>query len=78
MPPDRVPGDPPLSEKGRPATPFAGLCATCAHGREVVSGKGSRFLLCERSRTDAAYPRYPALPVLSCRGYEPSGQEEAG
>jgi len=29
------------------------------------------FRLCERSATDPAYPRYPALPVLRCPGFEP-------
>jgi hypothetical protein len=54
-----------------PATP-AGLCASCRHAREVVSGKGSGFVLCELSRTDRRFPRYPRLPVLACAGYEPS------
>jgi hypothetical protein len=53
----------------RPVTP-AGLCASCRHAREVVSGKGSRFVLCELSRTDRRFPRYPQLPVLACIGYE--------
>lgn len=48
----------------------AGLCASCQHAREVVSGKGSRFVLCELSRTDPRFPRYPQLPVLACTGYE--------
>ena len=48
-----------------------GLCASCRHAREVVSGKGSRFILCELSRTDPRFPRYPRLPVLACTGYEP-------
>lgn len=26
--------------------------------------------MCGRSREDPAYPRYPRLPVLSCRGFE--------
>ena len=38
--------------------------------RTVTSGRGSRFLLCERSRTDARYARYPRLPVIRCPGYE--------
>ncbi len=49
--------------------PSPGLCATCRYSRRIVSGKGSTFLLCERSRTDASFPRYPGLPVLHCRGY---------
>lgn len=36
----------------------------------ITSARGSRFYLCERSRTDARYPRYPRLPVLTCAGYE--------
>ncbi len=27
--------------------------------------------MCDRSRTDAAYPRYPRLPVFECPGHEP-------
>ena len=50
-----------------------GLCATCAHRREVPNRRGSVFYLCQRSRSDPAYPRYPRLPVLSCPGYEDHG-----
>jgi hypothetical protein len=28
------------------------------------------FYLCRLSSTDARFPRYPALPVVSCQGYE--------
>jgi len=35
-----------------------------------VTSSGSQFSLCERSRSDPAYPRYPRLPVRECRGYE--------
>lgn len=47
-----------------------GLCADCVHRREVANTRGSLFYLCERSRSDPAYPRYPRLPVLSCPGYQ--------
>ena len=47
------------------------LCETCASMREVVTPKGSRFLLCQLSRTDPAYPKYPPQPVLRCDGYRP-------
>ncbi|MGN6373478.1 MAG: hypothetical protein ACTHM1_10905 [Solirubrobacteraceae bacterium] len=57
-------------ESRRAAGPPAGLCETCAHRREVRNTRGSVFSLCERSRTDPAYPRYPRLPVLECQGYE--------
>ena len=53
--------------------PTVGLCASCRHARTVINRHGSRFWLCERSRTDPAYPRYPSLPVLRCRGFERSG-----
>lgn len=26
--------------------------------------------MCERSKSDPAYPKYPRLPVLECPGYE--------
>ena len=47
-----------------------GLCETCAHQRVVRNTRGSAFSLCERSRTDPSYPRYPRLPVLECAGFE--------
>jgi putative acetyltransferase len=36
--------------------------------REVRTAR-SRFLLCELSVTDAAYPKYPHQPVVQCNGY---------
>jgi hypothetical protein len=48
----------------------AGLCDSCAHQRIVRNTRGSVFSLCERSRTDPGYARYPRLPVLSCAGHE--------
>jgi hypothetical protein len=52
------------------AAPAAGLCDSCVHQRVVRNTRGSRFSLCERSRTDPAYPRYPRLPVRECAGWE--------
>jgi hypothetical protein len=40
----------------------------------VKNTRGSTFSLCERSREDPAYPRYPRLPVLECVGYDPRGR----
>jgi len=51
--------------------PAFGLCDSCRHQRLVRNTRGSTFSLCERSRTDPAYPRYPRAPVLDCRGHEP-------
>jgi hypothetical protein len=47
----------------------ASLCKTCAWMREVVTPKGSRFLLCQLSQNDPAYPKYPPQPVVRCDGY---------
>ena len=49
----------------------AGLCDRCRHQRLVPNTRGSVFSLCERSRTDDRFPRYPRLPVLECAGFEP-------
>lgn len=46
------------------------LCERCRHLREVISGKGSRFLLCLLSQTDARFPKYPRQPVVHCGGFE--------
>jgi hypothetical protein len=52
-----------------------GLCADCRFMRRHESDRGSTFYLCERSATDATFPKYPRLPVLRCAGYEPLGAE---
>jgi hypothetical protein len=49
----------------------AGLCDTCLHQRIVRNTRGSVFSLCERSKTDPAYPKYPRVPVAACPGYDP-------
>jgi hypothetical protein len=51
------------------------LCQTCRHVREVVTPKGSRFLLCRLSQSDPAYPRYPPQPVVRCAGHEKQAAE---
>jgi len=51
-----------------------GLCADCRHARVIESAKGSRFLLCQLSQSDPAFPKYPRLPVLRCPGYAPTAQ----
>ena len=53
----------------------AGLCASCTHASVITSSRGSRFYLCQMSLTDPAFPRYPQLPVLACRGYLPQKDE---
>ena len=49
-----------------------GLCARCVHHRVVATDRGSRFVQCARARTDPSFPRYPRVPVVSCRGYAPA------
>jgi hypothetical protein len=46
------------------------LCDFCCHTKEVISAKGSRFLLCQKSGTDTRYPKYPPQPVAKCQGFE--------
>lgn len=53
-----------------------GLCETCAHMRTVITPRGSMFFLCERSKDDPRYPKYPPLPVLRCPGYEQERERE--
>ncbi|GAC1437577.1 MAG: hypothetical protein NVSMB51_11960 [Solirubrobacteraceae bacterium] len=48
----------------------AGLCDSCIYQRLVPNTRGSVFSLCERSRSEAQYTRYPPLPVLRCPGHE--------
>ena len=45
------------------------LCESCRWMREVNPPKGSRFLLCELSKTNPTYPKYPPQPVVRCEGY---------
>lgn len=53
----------------KPALPPLGLCADCRHAESVAS-KRSLFLRCRLADTDARFPRYPRLPVLTCAGFE--------
>jgi hypothetical protein len=49
----------------------AGLCESCRHQRVVKNTRGSRFSLCQRSKTEPdRFPRYPRVPVVACPGYE--------
>lgn len=46
-----------------------GLCGACVNARVIENRHGSRFYLCDLSRTDARFPKYPPLPVVACPGY---------
>jgi hypothetical protein len=54
----------------RSTTP-TGLCGSCAHQKLVGNTRGSSFSLCELSKADPRFPKYPRLPVLDCAGYAP-------
>ena len=43
--------------------------------RRIESDRGSIFYLCELSKVDPRFPKYPRLPVLSCAGYEKQSGE---
>ena len=52
------------------------LCETCRSMREIITPKGTRFLLCQLSTTHPAYPKYPPQPVVQCDGYGPRKANE--
>jgi hypothetical protein len=56
--------------------PSPGLCPSCTHARRVESARGSAFLMCLRSQSDARYAKYPRLPVVSCPGFEAAHDPE--
>jgi hypothetical protein len=69
-----------MPDADREASARVGLCATCTHCR-VIRARRSAFYLCQRSFTDARFPRYPRLPVVRCIGYTPgapSNDDSAG
>ena len=53
----------------------AGLCVDCANARRIESSRGSVFVLCELSRNDPQFAKYPRLPVLTCAGYRRQDKE---
>ena len=51
-----------------------GLCERCVWSRVVESGRGSQFVRCGLSDSDARFRKYPPLPVQVCDGFD----EEVG
>jgi hypothetical protein len=47
--------------------------------RQIVSGRGSTFLLCRKAQDDSRFAKYPPQPVARCIGYEPraAGADDA-
>jgi hypothetical protein len=52
------------------------LCEICQNMREVRTAR-SRFLLCDLSVANDAYPKYPAQPVVRCEGYQPNEMQQS-
>ncbi|TMQ72987.1 MAG: hypothetical protein E6K80_01260 [Candidatus Eisenbacteria bacterium] len=50
-----------------------GLCARCRHARTVPS-RTTVYWMCERSKTDPSFDKYPRLPMIQCRGFEPAAE----
>ena len=50
--------------------PPAGLCDACAHQRLISNTRGSTFSLCEKSKVDDRFAKYPRIPVAACPGFE--------
>jgi len=57
--------------------PDPGLCESCKYARIIENNRGSRFHLCELSKSNPQFPRYPRLPVLSCSGYKQRDEGES-
>lgn len=51
---------------------IAGLCGQCRHARVNQTRRGPIYLRCQLASVDAAFPRYPRLPVLRCAGHQPA------
>jgi hypothetical protein len=54
-----------------PRDPKVGLCSICNRASTLVGAKGTTFWRCNRSDLDAAFRRYPTLPVEDCGGFKP-------
>jgi len=48
----------------------AGLCDRCRHQKLIGNTRGSSFSLCELSKSDPRFPKYPRLPVVRCAGFQ--------
>ena len=59
-----------MTDSERERLARVGLCSACLHARTIRSSKNSEFWLCERSKTDVHFAKYPRLPVRTCTGFE--------
>ena len=53
-----------------------GLCERCRHQKVIRNTRGSSFSMCERSKSDPSYPKYPRVPVLECAGFQERPRED--
>jgi hypothetical protein len=57
-----------------PALPVKpGLCGECRHAAVKGTSRGTAYLRCTRASWDERLPRYPALPMTQCVGFESAG-----
>jgi hypothetical protein len=56
---------------------MTGLCAACSFARKLSTKSSSTIYLCERSKDEPRFPKYPSLPVLRCDGFRPLKQIDA-
>ena len=47
-----------------------GLCEECVHHSVITSQRNAAFHLCNKSKNDTAFPKYPKLPVRECAGFK--------
>lgn len=52
------------------------ICESCSHKKDIVSDRGSRFLLCKLSQTDCRFSKYPQQPVVRCEGHLQAEREQ--
>ncbi|HBN77913.1 MAG TPA: hypothetical protein DD473_19300 [Planctomycetaceae bacterium] len=52
------------------------LCEFCLPMKEVISGKGTRFVLCQKSSLEKRFPKYPPQPVIQCDGFDVQDSSE--
>jgi len=55
---------------------WVGLCQHCAHHRQIITDRGSEFLMCAAAGTETGLPRYPRLPVLTCPAFRPGTEAD--
>ncbi len=59
-----------LGELAGQRDPKVGLCSICKRASILASAKGFSYWRCGRADSDAAFRRYPTLPVEDCAGFE--------